>query len=193
MPSRPSPRCRMSSSVRPSNSGCRWVCANHPGTTRAPSTARPVCARGSSAAPTVVSGRAAVGVGAAAGEQPQEVRLARAVRAEHRDPVAEPHLEVERLHEAGELELLGDDRPLARCARRAGASKVLLRRALLGRPGLLEPAQPRLRGAVSRGEAVVGRRLHLEVATSSLSLACCSSQRRRSSSRRAIRSSRAAW
>ena len=50
-----------------------------------------------------------VGVGAAAREQPQEVRLARPVGSEHRDPVAEPDLEVERLHEPGELEALGDD------------------------------------------------------------------------------------
>ena len=48
-----------------SSSGCSWVCANQPGTTRAPSRATPVCA-------TVL-----------AGEQPQEVRLAAAVGAEH--------------------------------------------------------------------------------------------------------------
>ena len=49
-----------------------------------------------------------VGVAAAGRQQPQEVRLARAVGAEHRHPLAVPDLEVERLHQAGQLEPLAD-------------------------------------------------------------------------------------
>ena len=63
-----------------------------------------------------------VGVGAAGREQPQEVRLARAVGAQHGHPLAVPDLEVERLHQPGQLELLADDRPLAGAAARAAAS-----------------------------------------------------------------------
>jgi hypothetical protein len=40
-----------------------------------------------------------VGVAAARGEQPQEVGLAGAVGAEDRDPLAEPELGVEGLHQ----------------------------------------------------------------------------------------------
>jgi hypothetical protein len=43
------------------------------------------------------------------GEQAQEVRLAAAVAAEHPDALAVEHLEVERLHQPGELELLAGD------------------------------------------------------------------------------------
>ena len=86
---------------------------------------------------------AGVGLGAAAGEQPQEVRLARAVRAEHRDPVAVPDLEVERLHEARELEPLAHDRALAGARAAQPHRHRLRRRALLGRAGLLELAQAR--------------------------------------------------
>ena len=46
---RPSPRQRMSTSVRPARSGRSWVCANSPGSTRAPSFQAPVCATGSPA------------------------------------------------------------------------------------------------------------------------------------------------
>src|SRR4051794_28693155 len=48
-----------------------------------------------------------------AGQQPQEVRLPRAVGTQDADPVAVPDLEVERLHQAGELQLLGHDGPYA--------------------------------------------------------------------------------
>src|SRR4051812_29116170 len=57
-----------------------------------------------------------VRITASRSEQTQEMRLAGAVRAEHRDALAVPDLEVEGLHEAGELEVLYDDRPLARTA-----------------------------------------------------------------------------
>ena len=49
---RPSPRCSTSSSVRPRSSGCSWVCTNHPGRTRAPSLALPVCGTGAGGSPT---------------------------------------------------------------------------------------------------------------------------------------------
>ena len=45
-----------------------------------------------------------------AAEQPQEVRLARAVRAEHADPLAVEDLGVERTHQPGQLEALAGDR-----------------------------------------------------------------------------------
>src|SRR5690606_27616768 len=48
----PSPRWRISRSVRPRSSGWSWCCASQPGRTREPSTARPVCATGSGAAPS---------------------------------------------------------------------------------------------------------------------------------------------
>ena len=47
-----------------------------------------------------------VRVAAAPGQEPQEVRLAGAVGAQHGDPLAVPDLEVERLHQPGELEVL---------------------------------------------------------------------------------------
>ena len=80
-----------------------------------------------------------VGVGAAGGEQPQEVRLAGPVRAEHGDPVAEPDLEVERLHQPGELELLADDRALAGAAAAQPHADVLVDRHRLRRAGIHEP------------------------------------------------------
>jgi len=58
-----------------------------------------------------------VGVGATAGQQAQEVRLARPVGAEHGHPLAEPDLEVERLHQPGQLQRLADHGPLCRSGR----------------------------------------------------------------------------
>ena len=95
------------------------------------------------------------------GEQPQEVRLARAVGAEDRDPLAVPDLEVERLHQPGELEVLADDRALAGAAALEAHLHLLLARLLDRRTGLLELPQPRLRGLVARGHAVVVRSLLL--------------------------------
>ncbi len=103
-----------------------------------------------------------VGIGAAAGEEPQEVRLARAVGSEHGDAVAEPDLQVERLHEAGELEPLGDHRALAGAGAAQPQLEVLLGRALFGRSRLLELRQPRLGRTVARGEVVARGRLDLE-------------------------------
>ena len=53
-------------------------------------------------------------IGAAASQQAEEMRLAGAVRPQHRDPVTEPDLGIERLHETGQLEILDHDRALAR-------------------------------------------------------------------------------
>ena len=92
-------------------------------------------------------------------EQPQEVRLARAVRAEHRDPLAEPDLEVERPHQPGQLEALADQRALARAPAGEPHLHGLLARPLLRRPGRLELGQPGHRRLVPARHAVVVRRL----------------------------------
>ena len=102
-----------------------------------------------------------VGVAAAGREQPQEVRLAGAVRAEHGDPLAVPDLEVERPHQAGQLEVLADHRPLAGAAALEPHLHLLLARLLGRRTGLLELPEPGLRRLVAAGEAVVVRRLLL--------------------------------
>ena len=158
MPSRcSSPRCRISSSVRPTSSGCSWVCTNQPGRTRAPSLALPVCrpARSARRRPAGAPRRGRC----RPGQQPQEVRLAGAVGAEDRDPLAVPDLEVERLHQSGELELLADHRPLAGAAALEAHLDLLLTGLLGRRAGLLELAQSRLRRLVAAGHAVVVRRL----------------------------------
>ena len=81
---------------------------------------------------------ARVGIGAAAGQKPQKVRLARAVGSEHGDAVAEPDFEVERLHETGELEPFRDHGTFAGARPAQPQLQVLLGRALLGRAGLFE-------------------------------------------------------
>src|SRR5689334_14635721 len=58
----------------------------------------------------------AVGADGVAAQQPQEVALAGAVRAEHGDPVAEEDLLRERLHQPGQLQLLARDRANAGAA-----------------------------------------------------------------------------
>ena len=147
--------------MRPSSSGCVCVCTNQPGRTRAPSFALPVWRTGSIV--VVVDGSVLdVGVGAAGGQQPQEVRLARAVAAEDRDPLAVPDLEVERLHQPGQLQVGAHHRALAGAAALEPHRDLLLARLLGGRPGLLELAEPGLRGLVLRGHAVVVLRLDLQ-------------------------------
>jgi hypothetical protein len=103
-----------------------------------------------------------VGVGSTDRQQTQEVRLAGAVAAEHRDPLAVPDLEVERLHQAGELEVLADHGALARAATRQPHLDLLLARLLGGRTGLLELPEAGLRGLVLRGHSVVVLGLDLE-------------------------------
>ena len=124
--------------MRPVHSGCSWVWWNSPGTTPAPSRHD-----------AVVADRLV------AGEQPQEVALAGAVAAEHGDALAEPQLEVERVGEPVELELLDDHGPLAGAgAAEAHVDALLadLRRALVA---LLELAQPAL-GRLQLGRERVG-------------------------------------
>src|SRR5262245_49910331 len=76
-------------------------------------------------------------------KQPEEMGLTRPVRAEHRDPLAIPDLEVERLHQPGQLEILADDGPLAGPAAPQPHPDVLLAGRLLRRSCLLELGQPR--------------------------------------------------
>src|SRR5690606_33220372 len=97
---------------------------------------------------------AGVGVSAAEREQPQEVRLARPVRAQHGDAVAEPDLKVEGRHESGEFELLAHDGALARAVAAQPHRKVLIERSLKRRPSLLELAQSRHGGVVAGSELV---------------------------------------
>ena len=103
-----------------------------------------------------------VGVAAAGRQQPQEVGLARAVAAEHGHPLAVPDLEVEGLHQPGQLDVLADDGALAGAAALEPHLDLLLARLLGRRSGLLELAEPGLRGLVAAGHAVVVRRLLLE-------------------------------
>ena len=92
--------------------------------------------------------------GLVAGEQAEEVALAHAVGAEHGHPLAEPHLEVERVGEAVELELLDDDGPLAGARPAEAHVDALLADGdrLLG--ALDELAQPALGGLELGGEGV---------------------------------------
>ncbi len=96
-----------------------------------------------------------------AGQQPQEVRLARAVRAEHRDPLAVPDLHVERPHQPGQLEPLADHGALAGAPAAQAHPDPLLAGLLGGRAGLLELAQAGLRRLVAAGHGVVVRGLLL--------------------------------
>ncbi len=104
-----------------------------------------------------------VGIGAAASQQPQEVGLARPVRAEHGDAIAEPDLQVERLHQARQLQLLGDDRALAGARSAQAQIEVLRGRTLFGRARVFETTKPSLGGTVTGGELVTGGRLRLHV------------------------------
>src|SRR5260221_5460683 len=72
-------------------------------------------------------------------QQPQEMRLPRAARAEHGDPLAVPDLQVERPHQPAQLEVLADDGPLAGPAAAQPHPHVLLPPRLLRRSCLLEP------------------------------------------------------
>jgi hypothetical protein len=85
------------------------------------------------------------------GEQPQEVRLAGAVGAEDADPVAVPDLDVERLHQARQLQLLGDHRPGAGAPAAQPHHHLLLRWPLRRRAGRFELRQPGLHGVVAGG------------------------------------------
>ena len=90
------------------------------------------------------------------------MRLARPVGAEDGHALAVPDLEVEGLHQAGELEVGADDGALAGATALEPHRHLLLARLLDRRTGLLELLQPRLGGAVLRRHAVVVLRLDLE-------------------------------
>ncbi len=102
-----------------------------------------------------------VRVAAPGREQPEKVRLARAVGAQHRDSVTEPELAVERLHQPGEFQVGADHGPLTGPAAPQPHLHVLLGRHHLRRAGLLELGQPGLGRGVTRGQTVVEGRLGL--------------------------------
>ena len=87
---------------------------------------------------------------AAVGEEPEELRLAAPVGAEHRDPIAVEDLAVERLHEAGDAETRAGDRTHAGAAAAEAHRDLLAAGRLLGRAGFLELADPGLHRPVAR-------------------------------------------
>ena len=95
---------RISAGHRSARSGRAWVCANSPGHH-----------------PRAEPGHTLVRHVRAA-QQLQEGRLARPVGAEHGHPLAVPDLEVERVHQPGQLQALRRSPPACRSARRAAAS-----------------------------------------------------------------------
>jgi hypothetical protein len=99
-----------------------------------------------------------------AGEQAQEVRLPGAVGAEHGDPLAVEDLQVERAHEAGQLQLPAGDGAGAGAASPQSHPDVLLAGRLWRRAGLLELPQPGLGGGVAGGHLVAagGVLLHVQ-------------------------------
>src|SRR5215475_13800732 len=84
-------------------------------------------------------------------EQPEEVRLTRTVRAENGHPLAVEDFEVERAHQAGELELLTGNRADSCPAAGQPHLHLLLRRRRLWRSLLLELFQPGTHRVVLRG------------------------------------------
>ena len=123
----------ISSGVRPCSSGWRGSGRSGPARPAAPSRATPWWATSSPAS------------------RRRKWRLARAVGAEHGDPLAEVDLQVERPHQSGQLEPLADDRPHAGAAAAQAHRRSFCSRALLGRPGLLELAQPLSAAFSARG------------------------------------------
>ncbi|MEJ7561552.1 MAG: hypothetical protein WKF45_03400 [Ilumatobacteraceae bacterium] len=95
-------------------------------------------------------------------QQPEEVRLARTVRAEHGHALAEEHFEVEWRHEPRELELLAGEHPLASPAALQTHADALVLWSCLGRTGVEKPPEPRLRRAVAARHVGVVRRLLLQ-------------------------------
>ena len=95
-------------------------------------------------------------------QQPQEVRLARPVAPEHGDPLAVEDLEVERLHETGQLELLTGDGSDAGASTLEPHAHVLRHGRRLWRAGLLVLAQPGLHRLVLRRHVGADRGLLLQ-------------------------------
>ena len=161
MPSRwSSPRCRISSRVRPTSSGCSWVCTNHPGRTRAPSLALPVCSTGAgSVSPTGWCSTSGSLPPRASSRRkwdlPEPLLPSTATRSPYQTSRSNGF--VSPLSSS----VLAHHGALARAAARQPHRHLLLARLLRRRAGLLELAQPRLRGLVAAGHAVVVRRLLL--------------------------------
>ena len=159
MPARcASPRCRISSSVRPASSGCSWVCTNQPGRTRAPSLAEPRCGTGSiGVSPTGRCSTSGSLPPAASSRRkwdlPDPLEPSTATRSPYQTSRSKAP------HQPGELEALADHGALARAAALEPHRDLLLARLVGRRPGLLELAQPGLRGLVLRGQPVVVLRL----------------------------------
>ncbi len=95
-----------------------------------------------------------------AGQQAQEVRLAGAVGAEHRDALAEEDLGAERPHQPAELQLLAHHRADAGAPAAQAHRQALVARRLRRRPDLLELAQPGLHRLVAARHRRRDRRLH---------------------------------
>ena len=101
--------------------------------------------------------------------------------AQHRHPVAVPHLQVERPGQADELQSLADHRPLARATTGQAYPDPLFLRRQRRRTSRLELAQPGLRGLVTgRPCPKLYDAFCLCDSISARSLACSSSHRRRS-------------
>ncbi len=94
------------------------------------------------------------------GEQTQEVRLAAAVGAEHGQPLAVEDLEVERLHQPGQLEPLAGQRAHAGAAALQAHDDLLVDDLLRRRTGLDELGQPGLHGGELGRHRVTDLRLH---------------------------------
>ena len=97
------------------------------------------------------------------GEQPQEVRLPGSVGTHDADALAEAHLRVERLHDAGDRQPARAERDLAGPSSRQAHPHLLVGGALRRRLPILEPLEPVLGGAGPRSPAVVVRRLPLHL------------------------------
>ena len=100
-------------------------------------------------------------VGAAGGEQSQEVALAGAVGAQHADAVAEPNLGGERLHQSGQFQFLCHYGALGGAAALEPHLHILFDRKRFRRSDLKELRQPRLCGVVPVGHVGAERGLVL--------------------------------
>ena len=96
-----------------------------------------------------------VRVAAAGGQQPQQVRLPRPVRAEHGHPLAVEDLQVERFEQSGQREVVAHHGALGGPASAQPHGNVLHARHLLGRSGGFELGQPGHGGLIAGGEPVV--------------------------------------
>src|SRR6202035_4762096 len=94
-----------------------------------------------------------------AGEEPEEMALASAVVAEHRDPFAERHLEIERPDQTGDRELIARHHANAGATPTQADADVLPAWSLSWWAGLLEFAESRDRRLKTARHGVAHRRL----------------------------------